>query len=253
LYLRSAEAFRELSKAYSPLTQEERSLMAPLLYNEACTYAVEGRPREALKSLTESVDAGFAEEELAGTDKELDPIREKPEFAGLLERIGRNAQSAAEDKARRLAYATIPFSFHFALPDIDGKTVTLDEFKGRITIVTFWGTWCAPCRREAERYMRLLARQGDRDLKVVGIAYEHVDIEDGPAAVRAFVRERAIPYPCLIGDDKTREQVPGFLGYPTTIYLDPEQTVRVVAVGECSLREMEAIVELVRRLEAEQK
>jgi thiol-disulfide isomerase/thioredoxin len=244
LYLQSARAIRRLRETYKTLTPQERQVLATLLYNEACTFAIEDQPEKALDSLAESIDAGFALRDKLATDKELDPIRKSPRFEELMKRVER---ALAEEKALKLAAGTIPFPFRFALPDLDGKTVTLDDVKGNVTIVTFWGTWCAPCRREVPRYKALLAKYRDRGLKVVGITYERPEVEDVNHKVRAFVEKHGIPYPCPIGDDQTRGLVPNFQGYPTTLFLDHSSTVRVKVAGECALPEMEAIVELVIR------
>jgi thiol-disulfide isomerase/thioredoxin len=164
-----------------------------------------------------------------------------------MEQVERNGRAAAGEKARRFAAETTPFPFGFALPDLDGKTVTLDDVKGNITIVTFWGTWCAPCRREVPRYAGLLAKYRDQDLSIVGLAYERLADADVGPLLRSFVKEHEIPYKCLVGDDKTRQQVPGFEGYPTTLFLDRTGTVRVKAVGECSSLDLDAILALLLR------
>jgi thiol-disulfide isomerase/thioredoxin len=162
----------------------------------------------------------------------------------LRKQAERNARTQAAEKARKLAAETIPFTLPFALPGLDGKTYTFDDLKGKLTIVTFWGTWCAPCRREIPRYRELLAKYREQGLKIIGINYERVPPDDAKGTVRAFVKKHEIPYPCLIGDDALLGQLPGFVGYPTTLFLDDTGKVRIKAVGECSSLELEAIVTL---------
>jgi thiol-disulfide isomerase/thioredoxin len=247
LFLRSAEAIRRLREVSGNLTPQESEFYGGYLYNEACTYAIEGQHEKALDVLAESVEAGFGQVDVVAADPELASIRKLPRFAGLLERAARNAQDQAAEKARTLAAETRPFPFAFSLRDPDGKTIKLADLKGDVTVVTLWGTWCAPCRREVARYEELLAREHGRGLNVVGLTYERADNPDPKKTVRDFHKKQKVTYPCLIGDDATRARIPGFQGYPTTLYLDRSATVRVKAVGECSLREMEAIVALVRQ------
>src|SRR5262249_7737000 len=111
--------------------------------------------------------------------------------------------------------------------------------------VTLWGTWCPPCRREVPHFKRMLEEHGDAGLAVVGINYERTASEkDATEKVRAFVKKEHIPYSCLIGDDATREAIPGFARYPTTLCLDAEGSVRVRVDGFLPLPNLEAIVEL---------
>jgi thiol-disulfide isomerase/thioredoxin len=244
LYLRSAQAMRRLRDTHPDLDAQERTFLSIALYNEACTYAVENQPEKALDALAGALDAGLASVDLLANDPELDSIRKSPRFATLMEQAERSNRALARDKARKLAAATTPFPFHFALSDLEGKTVTLDAVEKDVTIVTLWGTWCAPCRREVPRYVKLLEKYRDRGLSIVGVNYERVDDRQVKATIREFVKKSKVPYTCLIGDDATRKQVPDFEGYPTTLFLDRSGTVRVKASGECSFLDLDAIVTL---------
>jgi hypothetical protein len=59
-----------------------------------------------------------------------------------------------------------------------------------------------------------------------------------------FVKENKIPYPCVIGDDKTQEQIPDFEGFPTTLFLDRAGKVRLKVVGYHSMADLDAIVSM---------
>jgi thiol-disulfide isomerase/thioredoxin len=85
----------------------------------------------------------------------------------------------------------------FVLPDLQGNPVALDSFRGRPTLLNFWATWCPPCRAEMPD-LQSLADGREDCLNVVGIA-----IGSGDAAeVGAFVRERGLRYPMLLGNDQ---------------------------------------------------
>jgi thiol-disulfide isomerase/thioredoxin len=244
LYLRAAVAIRKLCDTYKDLNPAERELRAVALYNEACTYAVQGQSDKALDTLAESIDAGFVNAEQIAVDEDFEKIRKSPRFAELARNVEQKARTLAGDIARRLAAQTSPFSFRFALPDLGGKTVTLDDVKGKVTIVDLWGTWCPPCRREIPHLKELLAKYRDHGLAIVGLNYERVADEDVRDTVKAFVREHAVPYPCLIGDEKTLEQIPDFNGYPTLLFLDRSGTVRLRVEGYLPYLNLEAFVTL---------
>ena len=107
-----------------------------------------------------------------------------------------------------------------------------------------WGTWCPPCRRLVPRLAQLLEREGKRGLAVVGINYERVPAPEVNATVKAFVSKNKVPYPCLIGDDKTRERIPRLDGFPTTLFLDRAGMVRLTVPGELRPLDLEAITTL---------
>ena len=65
----------------------------------------------------------------------------------------------------------------------DGETLTLDAFKGKITLVNFWATWCAPCEREMPSLAALESEKGSEDFQVIAISVD--SSED-----RAYARER---------------------------------------------------------------
>ena len=72
----------------------------------------------------------------------------------------------------------------------DGKTISLQEFKGRPVIVTFWATWCGPCVAESDE-LNKLARKYER-LVILGL-----DVNDEPDALRQFLQKRPLSYTVL--------------------------------------------------------
>jgi len=85
------------------------------------------------------------------------------------------------------------------LADLKGETQPLAQWRGRVLVVNFWATWCAPCREEIPGFVRLQERYGARGLTFVGIAI------DQPDKVAEFAREFQINYPLLVGGVETLE------------------------------------------------
>lgn len=79
-----------------------------------------------------------------------------------------------------------------ALFDLNGKRRTLTEWQGKVLLVNFWATWCAPCRAEIPSFIEVRARNRDRPFEVIGIAV------DRPDYVMEYASELAIPYPILL-------------------------------------------------------
>ena len=81
--------------------------------------------------------------------------------------------------------------------DLDGRPQTLVTFRGRILVVNYWATWCAPCREEIPMFVRLQKEFAVKNVQFTGIAIDQAD------KVRQFAREIPINYPLLIGGMET--------------------------------------------------
>jgi peroxiredoxin len=83
----------------------------------------------------------------------------------------------------------------FALKDFEGRVAPLKKYRGKIVVINFWATWCAPCLAEIPEFVRLQRSCRNRGLQVVGVTY--------PPASRARVRRLAVKfrinYPLLFG------------------------------------------------------
>ena len=79
------------------------------------------------------------------------------------------------------------------LTTLDGKEQSLSDFLGRVLVINYWATWCAPCREEIPIFVRMQREYGDQGLQFIGIAIDQAD------KVRGFAAEFQINYPLLLG------------------------------------------------------
>ena len=84
----------------------------------------------------------------------------------------------------------------FTLEDINGDTVSINEFKGKKTLINFWATWCRPCRKEMPMLNSVYLSQDPSEFSVVGIAIDKQD------KVIQFVAELGIDFPIMIGQSE---------------------------------------------------
>ncbi|TXN21347.1 DsbE family thiol:disulfide interchange protein [Methylobacterium sp. WL9] len=98
------------------------------------------------------------------------------------------------------------------------------DFKGKVTLVNFYASWCAPCQIEHPMLMRM-AREPD--IRVVGIDYK-----DTPAAGRRFLERNGVPYAAVGSDTTGRVGIDfGVYGVPESFIIGPDGTIRDKLVG----------------------
>ncbi|MEU1038309.1 TlpA family protein disulfide reductase [Streptomyces sp. NPDC005551] len=76
---------------------------------------------------------------------------------------------------------------------VDGKRIDVDDYRGKVVVLNVWGSWCAPCRAEAENFEKVY-----QDTKKQGVQFVGINTRDpGTAAAKAFEKEHGITYPSL--------------------------------------------------------
>jgi peroxiredoxin len=114
-----------------------------------------------------------------------------------------------------------------SLKDVNGKTVTLSDFRGKVVLLNFWATWCTPCRTEIPDLVKKQRKYQSRGLQIVGITYPAEDVSE----VRRFMRELKINYPVLLGSKETKHAFTTSETLPLTVIIDGEGKIRGMIEG----------------------
>ncbi len=120
----------------------------------------------------------------------------------------------------------------FTLQDLNGKQVSLSDFKGKVVLLDFWATWCGPCRRAIPHLEALHRKYKDEGLVVIGINHERDHDK-----VKAFARDHISYITLLDANEQFTEY--GIKGIPTLYYIDREGKVRYRDVGYGTGKEKE--------------
>ena len=119
--------------------------------------------------------------------------------------------------------------FALSLPDPQGNTQALSQWRGKILVINFWATWCEPCREEIPGLQRLREKYVGKNVEVVGIAVDSV------AKVRDYATQFKIAYPLVVGGMETIELARSLGnkagGLPFTIVLDARSAIVLSHLG----------------------
>lgn len=127
----------------------------------------------------------------------------------------------------------------FSLPDLNGQPHNINEWQGKILLVNFWATWCAPCREEIPGF-NTLQKKYAKDVQFIGVAI------DDSIAVKRFMEIIPIDYPVLIGDQDAMAiahsygNVAGVLPY--TALIDRAGNIVSISEGGISQADTEAAI-----------
>ena len=132
------------------------------------------------------------------------------------------------------------------LPDLAGREQPLSQWRGKVVVVNFWATWCAPCREEVPAFVRLQEQYAPQGVQFVGIAIDQRD------KVASFAREIGINYAILLGGidtiDLTRKTGYRVGALPFTLVLDRQGEIATRELGVVREADLERLLQkLLRR------
>lgn len=231
----SSKALKLLEKKPN-LSEDEKGFLSEILFDAATAYARKQQAEQALTLLVKSEELGFADINSLLDDPSLESVRQHANFSELENKF---IQSAAK---RSISTASL-FEFDFELPDQDGASQSLKQWRGNVVIVAIWGSPFPSCIDLAPSLGELQRSYFDRGVRCVGINYEGEGRGEIGAIIRDFRQKNGIDFPCLIGDDALKSKVPDFQVYPTLLVIDPQGKVISHLVGAQHPKLLSAILD----------
>ncbi|GLC29131.1 TlpA disulfide reductase family protein [Clostridium omnivorum] len=130
----------------------------------------------------------------------------------------------------------------FKLKDLNGKNVSLSDFKGKKVLLNFWATWCPPCRAEMPDIEKLYQENKDSDLVILGI-----NLGEDTQTVKSFIDKNKYNFNILLDSDQAVAIKYNIVSIPTSFFIDKEGNIVYKKVGAMSIEEMRDNVSLLNK------
>jgi cytochrome c biogenesis protein CcmG, thiol:disulfide interchange protein DsbE len=120
---------------------------------------------------------------------------------------------------------------------LEGAPVSLARWRGKVVLLNFWASWCAPCLIEMPRFSAWQQQYGPQGLQILGIS-----MDDSADPVKRLLSQRAVSYPVIMGDTKLAKLYGGIYGLPSSFVIDPAGHIVARYRGEADLKQMESLI-----------
>ena len=115
----------------------------------------------------------------------------------------------------------------FALPDLDGKTVTLADYKGKVILLNIWATWCPPCVEEMPSMEKLHQELKDKDFEILAVSIDVL----GAKAVIPFMKKHKLSFSVLTDTEGTIKSLYQTTGVPESFIIDKQGIIVEKVIG----------------------
>jgi peroxiredoxin len=123
----------------------------------------------------------------------------------------------------------------FTLKTLDGRTVRLQDLRGKVVLLNFWATWCAGCRVEMPRFVEQYRKHHADGLEIVGVSMD----DAGNEAIAAFVKAHHVNYTIVRGNDAVAKSYGGVRFLPQTFLVDRKGEIVRTFSGPPEERELD--------------
>jgi peroxiredoxin len=127
----------------------------------------------------------------------------------------------------------------FTLKTVDGKTVSLADYKGKAVLINFWATWCGPCKLEMPWLIDLQKKYAGQGFTVLGVSED----DDSPKTVGDFAVKMGVNYPILMSSEATSKAYGGIDYLPVSYYIGRDGKVVAEVGGLISQDEIDANIQ----------
>lgn len=131
---------------------------------------------------------------------------------------------------------------NFTAPELRGGTVELAQYRGRVVLINFWGTWCEPCKRELPALQQAYEQFSEQGLMVIGVNLTDDEQVNGKTVedVAAFLAQYGVTYPIALDVDGKIAEAYRIFPLPTSYFVTTDGQLRYVHIGELTFADIAA-------------
>jgi len=195
----------------------------------AWRYAVVNDTLNALKWAKVTADRGFQNYNYYMLNDEFKILQGQPAFDSLIEQVRGNAGLGKPAK-------------QFVRNDVSGKEIALEKYSGKVVLLDFWATWCAPCVADMPELHALYDEYNTRGFEIIGIS-----LDKDKALLEKFLLEKSIAWPIIFGGQGWNDETKNLYGVrmvPASWVIDKKGIIRYSQVKGDKLKN--AIMELIK-------
>jgi pentatricopeptide repeat protein len=222
-----AESHRIMKGAEPDIT--ERLLM---------TYNRNGKYAEAMTVGKQAVESGRSSDKILEYFKEA-YSKQKGSSKGFDEMVASAKKAVAKEAEGKAAKSRLNKpAVQFVLKDIEGKTVTLSDLKGKVVVVDFWATWCGPCKMSFPTLQKVYEKyKSHPQVAIYALdTWENVSGKEKEDLVKKFLADNKYTFPVLYDEGMVDKY--GVEGIPTKFVIDKKGAIAFKSVGFNSADEM---------------
>lgn len=208
---------RDFESRFSVANQQDNFKRQQALALDAVGYVLfqMGDHQQAKVKLSRSVEVNKTESSLA----HLAAVLEKLGRTDEAQKIGRELDASVLETVKR-QFVNRP-SKDFQLEAIDGRKYRLSDLKGKVVLINFWATWCAPCVGEMPALAKTYVKYKDRGFEIMAVSTDDANERD---KVREFARSHALPFPVLYDDGVAR--LYDIDSYPGNVFIGRDGNIK---------------------------
>jgi peroxiredoxin len=115
----------------------------------------------------------------------------------------------------------------FTLPDLEGKMVSLSDYKGRVVLLNIWATWCPPCVEEMPSMEKLYREMKDEGFEILAVSID----TSGAKAVLPFMEKHKLSFPALTDSEGATKLLYHTTGVPESFLIDKDGVIAEKIIG----------------------
>jgi peroxiredoxin len=129
----------------------------------------------------------------------------------------------------------------FELVDLEGNKHRLSDYKGQGVFLNFWGTWCAPCKKEMPHMEKMHKAFEDKGVHILA-----VNIKESNLKVETFRDQYGLTFPIAIDKDESVKEAYNIVPLPTTFLINKDGVIEQIITREMSESEIRAFMESIQ-------